>query len=502
VPTVDELLGTAALSGLTRVSRGGGGRMVRRAWLAESLAQLEHAPPASFVLLSAAASAEVGDYRLDVALRWAGIGEVPALAALQPGRWVPTATAADIADRAGIALVSVPAEIELTGLLLAASREIEGGPARALDRALLALGAITRHEPAALAGGGPQRVLAAAAAALGTGIELLPADSAGTGVPVLSGGEVVGQLAAPGADGELATAARLVLPAAAAAVARIMDAAHRAEDVPIRSRGELLARLLVSQDALDDDLLGWARQVGLRIDGWHLAVRLEFDAAAGDPVRGYELLDAAARVSLQAVQSAGALAVGGAWNLARLGRAVVLAHVARADPGPQAGRRAARAAAAALDLAAGRFPELRGRAGIGAAHEGLDGLRASAAEARTVLSGARAAGRPDRVLTYDAVGIQRMLMEWYASGTAREAVREQLAPLERLGGARAETAIRTLRVYLDEQGSVARAARVLHLHRNAVAYRLQRISELAGIDLDDADQRLALQLACRARLLG
>jgi DNA-binding PucR family transcriptional regulator len=157
---------------------------------------------------------------------------------------------------------------------------------------------------------------------------------------------------------------------------------------------------------------------------------------------------------------------------------------------------------AALDAAAARFPELPGRAGIGAAHEGLAGLRASAAEARTALAGARAAGRADRVVTHDAVGIARMLAEWYASATAREAVREQLAPLERLGGARAETAIETLRVYLDEQGSVGRTAQVLHLHRNAVAYRLQRITELAGLDLDDPDQRLALQLACRARLLG
>ena len=66
---------------------------------------------------------------------------------------------------------------------------------------------------------------------------------------------------------------------------------------------------------------------------------------------------------------------------------------------------------------------------------------------------------------------------------------------------RAETAIRTL-AYLDKQGSIIRTAQKLHLHRNAVANRLRGITELLEMDLDDPDQRLALQLACRARLLA
>jgi DNA-binding PucR family transcriptional regulator len=144
---------------------------------------------------------------------------------------------------------------------------------------------------------------------------------------------------------------------------------------------------------------------------------------------------------------------------------------------------------------------MRFRAGVGAPHEGPVGLRASAAEARAALLAARAARRPTGVSAHDAVGVQRMLMEWYASDTARASVREQLAPLEKLGAARAETAIRTLAAYLDEQGSVIKTAERLHLHRNAVTNRLRGITELLDVDFEDPDQRLALQLACRARLL-
>lgn len=104
-------------------------------------------------------------------------------------------------------------------------------------------------------------------------------------------------------------------------------------------------------------------------------------------------------------------------------------------------------------------------------------------------------------MAFDAVGIRRMLLEWYTSETAREAVRVQLAPLERLGSPKSDIAIRTLQTYLDQQGSIGRTARALHLHRNAVSYRLQRIFELLDVDASDPDQRLAIQLACRARLM-
>jgi len=62
--------------------------------------------------------------------------------------------------------------------------------------------------------------------------------------------------------------------------------------------------------------------------------------------------------------------------------------------------------------------------------------------------------------------------------------------------------VRTLGAYLDERGSLVRAGRTLHLHPNAVAYRMRQITARVGCDLADADERLALQLACRARLLS
>src|SRR5207248_7340896 len=231
------------------------------------------------------------------------------------------------------------------------------------------------------------------------------------------------------------------------------------------SRSELLAELLMSDNAINEDLLERARALVIPVTGWHVVVRIEADdlgESGRDEVHRFELLEAAGQAALQA-----AAATGGTWYLTRIARAIVLVRVTTSNPGPQAGARAARSAERALQAIRGRLPALRFRAGVGAAHEGPMGLRASAAEARGALAAARAARRPAGVAAHDAVGIRRMLMEWYASETVRASVRDQLAPLEKLGAARADTAIRTLAAYLDEQGSVVRTAERLHLHRNA-----------------------------------
>ena len=537
------MLASSPLAGLWRVSRGGGDRQVALVRLAERFADLDDAPPGSLVVLSRAASAELSDYRLDMGLRWASANGVSAVAAFAAEQWQPTVTAMDIAGRADIALISIPAAAELAGLVQAISREIGGGAESALGRAEEGLNAVLSAEAA---GAGLDDLRASVSAALGTTVEFRPDDSArgerGNGqlpdrgpfhaaparaleggragevsVPVVVGEAPIGRLVAPDVQGDLAIATRLVLHSAAASAGRLLDLARRAREVPVRSRSELLAELLMSESAINDDLLDRARQLNVLLGGWHVVVRIEADdldgpgpdgsadgpgsndpgSATRDEVRRFELLETAGQIALQAAGGAG-----GTWHLSRVARALVLIKMSRSDPGPQAGAQAARAAARALQALRERLPALPFRAGVGAAHEGPTGLRASAAEARAALLAARAARKPSGVTAHDVVGVQRMLMEWYASDTARASVRDQLAPLEKLGQSRADTAIRTLAAYLDEQGSIIRTAQRLHLHRNAVANRIRGITELLDVDFEDPDQRLALQLACRARLLG
>ena len=62
-----------------------------------------------------------------------------------------------------------------------------------------------------------------------------------------------------------------------------------------------------------------------------------------------------------------------------------------------------------------------------------------------------------------------------------------------------EDLIDTLESYLRNNGSPNAVARQMFLHRNTVRHRLRRITQLSGADLEDADTRLALQLAILGR---
>jgi hypothetical protein len=57
---------------------------------------------------------------------------------------------------------------------------------------------------------------------------------------------------------------------------------------------------------------------------------------------------------------------------------------------------------------------------------------------------------------------------------------------------------KTLEVYLQCNGNITKATKALHIHRNTMKYRLEKIVDLSGIDLDDAEQRFELQLSARS----
>jgi purine catabolism regulator len=57
--------------------------------------------------------------------------------------------------------------------------------------------------------------------------------------------------------------------------------------------------------------------------------------------------------------------------------------------------------------------------------------------------------------------------------------------------------LRTLEAYFECNGNLSQAAEMLFIHRNTLIYRMERIAEISGLDLDNTETRLAVQLALR-----
>jgi purine catabolism regulator len=105
-----------------------------------------------------------------------------------------------------------------------------------------------------------------------------------------------------------------------------------------------------------------------------------------------------------------------------------------------------------------------------------------------------------RVLDFSDLGVYRLLLLLRESPELWEFYRNTLQPLveyDRRQDAERSGLVRTLEVFFENLGNLAQTAESLHVHRNTLLYRLKRVHEITNLDLDDAEERLALWLALK-----
>jgi hypothetical protein len=90
------------------------------------------------------------------------------------------------------------------------------------------------------------------------------------------------------------------------------------------------------------------------------------------------------------------------------------------------------------------------------------------------------------------------LLIFESGGLADRLARSRLAPLAELTPAGRERMEETALAFVQQGGNAAAMARALHLHPQTIRYRLTRMRELFGDQLEDPDARFELELALRA----
>lgn len=103
----------------------------------------------------------------------------------------------------------------------------------------------------------------------------------------------------------------------------------------------------------------------------------------------------------------------------------------------------------------------------------------------------------NQVVEFDSLGIYRLLGRLENIPAVIEFTDQVIGPLVRYDDQHRSTLVQTIDAYFNHHGNISQTAEALFIHRNTLLYRLDRIQELTNHNLNQANMRLALQLALK-----
>jgi purine catabolism regulator len=274
--------------------------------------------------------------------------------------------------------------------------------------------------------------------------------------------------------------------ACAVVLAREQAAATVRREVELHVLDEVLDGALRSEATL----LHQAKRLGHDLQASHVAIVARIDSTASGPVRAGTseerwdgLEDAIARLGT----TRGGRVL---WRVRNNGAEFVL---------PTEGPRDERRLAEMLrdDLRALQRASIDGAVslGVGTIRDGLAGIRRSHAEARQALLLGRRMQGPGHLTLFGELGVYRLIFAAESLPELSDLYGQTLGALLAYDRQNNAGLVNTLDAFFAANGSPKEAAERLGVHRNTVLYRLDRIREITGYDLDDAGVRMRLHLA-------
>lgn len=103
------------------------------------------------------------------------------------------------------------------------------------------------------------------------------------------------------------------------------------------------------------------------------------------------------------------------------------------------------------------------------------------------------------VTYFGDLGLYQLLTALGENPEASRFFRKTLKPLIDHDDNRNAELVETLDAFFACHGNLSQTAARLHIHRNTLTYRLERIANITRLDLDDPDARFSLQLALKLR---
>jgi purine catabolism regulator len=318
--------------------------------------------------------------------------------------------------------------------------------------------------------------------------------------PILAANQVLGYISVldhPPHNEELAF---MAIEQAALVLALAVAKERELSEVEGRVRGEFLEDLLHGTYGEEAAAQRRARHLGYPLHGNHIVMLVDID-----DFRGFIGSRQASEDAIQALKREFLRRVTG---VIRSGypRALVQGRsdsvVSLLPVGTEPGDYQARGHALGLQIRqniADWKPGFTVSVGFSGPAEAPGGLAAAQREVISVMDSLARFKRWGQVVAVPELGLTGLL----AAVTDERLVdytRRHLGPLVEHDTARKGSLVPTLRAYL-ETGEQQEAAKRLRVHPNTLRYRLDRIREISGVDLEDPETRLNMAVALRVQAL-
>jgi sugar diacid utilization regulator len=308
--------------------------------------------------------------------------------------------------------------------------------------------------------------------------------------PILVGEDVPAYLMTFGSDRQDDDMSLLVTEHAATICGVILGRERVVAAAAQQVRDDLLEGLLIGGGRDNGEVARWARHLGYDAAREHRILAVTFETAG--PARPPGAATALRNRVAAAIDHFFTNRAPGAITSIRDDEVVVVVpEPADQHPGAEAGQLAAGCRARMRDT----FPEAVVTIGIGGSCRDPADIARSYGQARRTIDAVQRLGRQGQVVAFEDLGVHRLLLQVPDLAELRSFAAEILGKLGAQEHQRGAELLTTLACYFRENSSPQRTARSLHVHPNTVAYRIRRIQEITGIQLDNYRDRLMAQVA-------
>lgn len=149
-----------------------------------------------------------------------------------------------------------------------------------------------------------------------------------------------------------------------------------------------------------------------------------------------------------------------------------------------------------------QYPKIQCIMGIGKKCEHLEKIQDSFKQASKCITIAQQMGNQEGFYEYSRLGVLNLLYEMDNVELINEFIKYTIGPLLTYDKENNTELVTTLKAYIENNRSLIHTAETIHTHKNTVKYRIGRIEEILGRDMENAMDRLELINAILCYKLG